>query len=86
MAGRGGRSGATCGTIGGGDNGWALRLALGLAVFLILTALLSTYLGRGGGGGGGGGGGPEPFFAGRRPPTSAALRRRKVAARGYRTA
>lgn len=84
MAGRGGRSGATCGTIGGGDNGWALRLALGLAVFLILTALLSTYLGRGGGGGGGVV--AEPFFAGRRPPTSAALRRRKVAARGYRTA
>jgi hypothetical protein len=85
MAGRGGRSGATCGTIGGGDNGWALRLALGLAVFLILTALLSTYLGRGGGGGGGVV--AEPFFAGRRPPTSAALQRRKLAAAaGYRTA
>ena len=81
MAGRGGRSGATCGTIGGGDNGWALRLALGLAVFLILTALLSTYLGRGTIGVV-----AEPFFAGPRPPTSAALRRRKVAARGYRTA
>ena len=73
------------GTIGSGDSGWALRLALGLAVFVILTALLSTYLGRGTIGSSGS---PpaETFFAGPRPPTSAALQRRKLAAAaGYKT-
>lgn len=72
------------GTIGSGDSGWALRWALGLAVFVILTALLSTYLGRGTIGSGS----PpaETFFAGPRPPTSAALQRRKLAeAAGYKT-